>query len=128
LEHLATTEKTAMNIRIYWTRLAPALAALALSLSAQPALAQGQPGPGYGYGPHMMWDGWTGWMMGPLAMLLWIAVLVVLAVLLFRWLAGRGDAPPRGTRSAIDILRERYARGEIDREEYEERRRVLEGR
>ncbi len=33
----------------------------------------------------------------------------------------------RPTGKALDILRERFARGEIDRAEFDERRRVLEG-
>jgi putative membrane protein len=45
-----------------------------------------------------------------------------------RWLAG----PSQGTlqqgppaRTPLDVLRERFARGEIDKDEFEERRRVL---
>ena len=38
---------------------------------------------------------------------------------------GTGRARPTG--KAVDILRERFARGEIDRTEFDERRRVLEG-
>ena len=43
-----------------------------------------------------------------------------------RWLAkqGRQERPDR----ALDILRERYARGEINKEEFEARRRDLDGR
>ena len=51
--------------------------------------------------------------------LLWI-VPVVLLVLLFRRLSGDKDKP-RG-KTALDILGERYARGEIGREEYLQRR------
>ncbi|MCZ6773307.1 MAG: SHOCT domain-containing protein [Proteobacteria bacterium] len=52
-------------------------------------------------------------------------ILIVLAV---RWMSGGsprvGDGPAPGNR-ALDILEERYARGEIDKEEFEERRRLL---
>jgi putative membrane protein len=51
-------------------------------------------------------------------------------VLLIRWLGGPLQHPaplhyPSPGRPSLDILKERFARGEIDKEEYEERRRVL---
>ena len=41
---------------------------------------------------------------------------------------GHGDVEDQGNRSAGDILAERFARGEISEEEFEQRRRVLEHR
>jgi putative membrane protein len=80
----------------------------------------------YYYGPHM-WDG--GWWMflGPLWMIAFLGVLIGVAVLLVRWLAGPsgGAGGPAATKTPLDILRERFARGEIDKEEFEERKRVL---
>ena len=87
---------------------------------------------GYGYGPYMMdWGGgWYGMVFGPLFMILVLAVVIALAVLLVRWLGGawHGTQPPHHVqpgRTPLDILKERYARGEIDKQEFEERRRVL---
>lgn len=84
----------------------------------------------YIYGPHMMgWDGgWAGMILGPFMMILFFALTIAVAVLLVRWMIGppRSDAPP-APRTALDILAERYARGEIDKAEYEERRRALGG-
>ncbi len=54
---------------------------------------------------------------------LWL-ILVGLLIWRFGWW-GRG---PHGSPDAITLLRERFARGDIDAEEYENRRRVLEGR
>lgn len=87
---------------------------------------------GRGYGPHMMdWGGgWYGMIFGPLFMILILAIAITVAVILVRWLSGPGHGvhPPhhvQSGRTALDILKERYARGEIDKEEFDERRRVL---
>lgn len=84
----------------------------------------------YPYGPHMWGSGgWMGWFMGPVMMLAMIAIVVAVVVLIYRWLGGPGHGPvypPSLTgRTPLDILKERYARGEIDKDEFEERRKVL---
>ena len=104
----------------------PWLAGL-LSL-ATPSLAAAQQSQGSFYGPHMWDGGWHGWFFGPIMMVLFIAVTVVVVVLLLRWLGGpgHGSAPqsPHG-KTALDILKERFAKGEIDKEEFQEHRRLL---
>ncbi len=72
--------------------------------------------------------GW-GWMIfGPIMMIVVIAVAVVVVVLLVRWLGvpGHGGAlhSPLG-KTPLDILKERFAKGEIDKEEFKEQWRVL---
>jgi len=84
----------------------------------------------YGWGSHMMgWGGgWPGMIFGPLFMILVLALVIAVAVLLVRWLGGspRTGTPHRPpARTPLDILKERFARGEIDRQEFEERRRIL---
>ncbi len=81
--------------------------------------------------PHMWAGGWYGWFMGPLMMIVFLAVTVVIVVLIVRWLSGSGrdEAVAPRTRAGptpLDILEERFARGEIDKDEFEERRRLLE--
>lgn len=79
----------------------------------------------------MMWGwGWSGMIFGPLFMVLVLAVVITVAVLLVRWVGGpwRQAGPPDylpSSRSPLDVLKERFARGEIDKTEFEERRRVL---
>jgi putative membrane protein len=76
-----------------------------------------------------MWDymqgmhgGW-GWFGGIGMLLFW--VLVILGVVaLAKWLFAGGSRPPAGP-GALDILEQRYARGEIGREEFEQKRRDL---
>jgi len=83
----------------------------------------------------MGWDyglwGW-GWMIfGSLMMIVFWGGLIALIVLAVRGLTGagkRGDgpqAPARSEPAALDILKNRYARGEITREEYEQMRQTL---
>lgn len=100
------------------------VASAALFVSSA-VLAQQPPGPAYG--PHMWDGGWHGWFFGPLMMILFFAAAVIVIVFLVRRLGGLGigghsESP---TVSPLDILKERFARGEIDKEEFEERRRVL---
>ena len=81
-----------------------------------------------GYGGHM-WDGggWGHYVFGPLMMLLFLAVIVAVVVLLVRWIGGVGGGAhaPRAASDARDLLDERYAKGEIEREEYLQRKKDL---
>jgi len=74
--------------------------------------------------------GWGYGMFGGIGMILFWGVLIILVVLLVRGVAGgwpsRSASWPRQTgSSALDILKERYAKGEISKEEYEERKKTL---
>ena len=88
------------------------------------ALAQDRTYPDYPY--HMMWGG-HGWFMGPVMMLFYFAIVVTLVVLLVRWLWPGHTSGGTGAnvKSALTILEERYARGEIDKEEFEEKKRTI---
>ncbi len=71
----------------------------------------------------MMRGGW-GILMMLMMLLFWVAILVVIIVGI-RWLvtSGRQHAPAEySTESALDILKRRYARGEISKEEFEDMR------
>jgi len=97
-------------------------------------MGSGMMGGMYGYANSGMMDNWNGWgwmnMMGnygilglTLMILFW--VLVILAVIyLLRYVFGRGDAG-RGEKSALDVLNERYAKGEINKEEYEAKKKDI---
>ena len=75
-----------------------------------------------------MWGdwGWGGTILGPIMMILFIAALVAVVVLVLRAL-GVGTSRPaaREDGTALDILDETFARGEIDKDDYEERKRAL---
>lgn len=90
------------------------------------AVAQQPQGPYYG--SHMWNGGWGGWFVGPIMMILFIAAVVVVVVLLVRWLGGGGyggTAHHPSGKTPLTILKERFARGDIDKEEFEERRKLL---
>ncbi|MFN0072271.1 MAG: SHOCT domain-containing protein [Chloroflexota bacterium] len=98
-------------------------------------------GPGVTMGPGMMWGpntpgitpnmpGWmwgTGMAFGWLAMLAFWGVLIVGLVLLVRWAAGAPShlAHP-AAESPQEILKRRYAHGEIDQATFERMRREIE--
>lgn len=81
----------------------------------------------YPCGPHTMWGGSSaGMIVGALSWVLVLAGVIGAIALLIRWI-GPGSASGRhSSRSALDILNERFARGEIDRAEFDQRRRALE--
>ncbi len=93
---------------------------LASLASAAAVRAQGR-GPGWMHDWGTGW-GWGGMWLGPLFMIVPLALLIALIVVLVRWLGGGSDDGGRRVRTAREILDERYARGEIDREEYQRRR------
>lgn len=70
--------------------------------------------------------GWGGGMFfGPLFMIAVPVLTIVLIVALVRWLNGGRDTPSVQLRSAREILDERFAKGEIDRDDYDARRKAL---
>ncbi len=79
----------------------------------------------YGDHPHMGAWGWGGMILGPIMMIVLIALIVGAVVLVLRWMGLGGSPAARGEKNARDILDERFARGEIDKDEYEDRRQVL---
>ncbi len=75
------------------------------------------------------WNGFVGWGMGfgfIFMLLFWGLVLLGVATLI-RWLVT--PSPPNRSprdKAPLEIVQERYARGEINREEYEQKKRDLE--
>jgi putative membrane protein len=70
------------------------------------------------FGGHMSGWGWVGAMVG---MLFFWGLLIVLAAVAYRALTGRGaegQGPAPSTADPRRILAERFARGEIDEDEY----------
>jgi uncharacterized membrane protein len=103
------------------------------------------PGYGYGMGPGMMEPGWRGGygmgpgMMGPgygpgygygmgpwmfIFMLIFLVLVIAGIVLLVRYLSPH--ARSKSADDALDVLKRRYARGEIQKAEFEEKRKDLE--
>jgi putative membrane protein len=76
----------------------------------------------WGWGMHPMWWGAWGFGMMLLMLLFWVLVIVGL-VIGIRWLLGQGKESRSD--SALEVLRQRYARGEINKEEFEARKRDL---
>lgn len=73
----------------------------------------------YDYPAHGMDSGW-----GILMMLVWLVVLGLLVAVALKYLRGDTSNPTAHT-DPLDIIKERYARGEIDRAQYEALRKDL---
>lgn len=66
---------------------------------------------------------WDSWWWGGIGMVIWWALIILAIVALIRWIAGQSWSG-RG-KSAREILEERYARGEISKTEFEEKRKGI---
>jgi putative membrane protein len=76
----------------------------------------------------MMWPGF-GWGMGGLGWLVGIVVLglIIWGIVTLARGAGHGGpgSGPAAKESALDILKRRYANGEINKEEFEEKKKAI---
>ena len=93
------------------------------------ALAQQRGYDGWGMGPGMMGNWGMGWFGMIFMMIFWVLVIVGL-VFLIKWLiqtTSSGKASEQTGSRAIKILKERFARGEIDRAEFESKKKDLLG-
>lgn len=70
-------------------------------------------------GGHMMGSGYMGWMM----ILFW-AMLLLMLILVIRWVL-RATQFKSSSQTPLDVLKNRLANGEIDIEEFKEKRQFL---
>jgi len=84
--------------------------------------------PFYGPGIQFMGEGYI-WWLGMASMILYLffwAVVIIFAVRLFKKYFLGPDQPKAKEDTALSILRERYAKGEIDAEEFKQKKADLE--
>lgn len=90
--------------------------------------ARSQQGPGWHMhdGDHMFGHAW-GWGASLGHALLWLLVIaaVVITTIVFTRRLGGGSSATNHGRTALDRLDERYADGEMDREEYLQRKKDI---
>jgi len=113
--HDASVEGREVMMRAAWWAPGDLIAWLAFIARAQGGTYE------WGWHMHPMWAIWGIGMM--LMMLAFWGVVIAGVVVWIRWLSGQG----RQARSdrALDILRERYARGDISKEEFDAKKRDL---
>lgn len=73
---------------------------------------------------NQMGSGYGGMWFGPIFMWLPLLLLIVAVAIVLRWFYRDGEKPER--MSPRQILDQRFAKGEIDEREYQERRKALE--
>ncbi len=102
------------------------LGALALLSAPATSFAQGERPAGWGAGPGMMGWGILPWLNPIMMLMFWVAI--ILGIIFFiRWQVDSrvGSRSPKSEDSPLDILKKRYARGEIGKEEFEEKKKDL---
>ena len=85
---------------------------------------------GWGY-PYQDAGHWMGWWMpfhGVLSLIILVLLIVgITAFVRFLWSGGSPGSQRRGLSTGLDVLDERYGKGEINREEYLQKKRDLGG-
>ena len=82
---------------------------------------------GWRMGPGMMGSWGMGWFGGIFMMAFWILIIIGL-IFIVKWLVQTKEKGKEGGEAgsrAIEILKERYARGEIDKSQFETMKRDL---
>jgi putative membrane protein len=84
-------------------------------------------GYGYGYGYPMMYGDYG--VMHAIFSIIWVVISITIIIAAIRWVRGKSPWHNHGNwcgNSALDILNERYAKGEINKQEFEEKKKDLE--
>ncbi len=110
-----------MNGKVLLTKGFASTFGLAMTV---PALADTRQTESWGH-HGMMWNGGMHWIMGPIMMLLFLIVAVAVVALVIRWIGGTPHSAQTSSSPARRILEERFARGEIDEDEFKNKKRAL---
>lgn len=102
------------------------LATTTVAVLAGATVAYADPAVDWGRGyAHMGWGVGHG-LLGGFMMLVFWGVIIALIVMAVRWLSGNGQGGGKSS-EAMDILKSRFAKGEIDEDEFRKRKVALEG-
>lgn len=77
-------------------------------------------------GNESMMMGWGGMFFGPLMMIGFFALFVFVVVMIIKAVSNKGPDQSASEDSSLSLLKKRYAAGEIDATEYQDRKHQLE--
>lgn len=76
---------------------------------------------------HMYFDGYgtASWLGMGFGMLIFWIIVVIFLFAIIRWAVGQGKTGYESTSQALNILKERYAKGEINKDQFESMKRDI---